>query len=290
LCQRALQADIETEYVRRLIVRRNLMPDPPPYSLPGWPWRWRIQVLGRFAFNAGSPAAPGGAAGSKAAGRPVDLLQALVALGAERVKLERLGDALWPHVDSDYALRSLNTTLHRLRKLLSDDTAVLLQTGELSLSRRHFWLDTWAFEQSADAALALCAAGQGAQQAEQLLRDTHQALAHYHGPLLADLTDAAWAIAPRERFRLRLQRLLTTVCETLGPALGVDVTVDLCRRALECEPLSEPICRRLMQVLNGAGRGAEAIEVYQRSRTLIRAELKAEPSAATQELYQSIRP
>ncbi len=282
LCQRALQADIETDYVRRLIVRRKLMPDPPPYSLVSWPWRFRAQALGRFALSA------------KLTGRPLDLLQALIALGSEHVRLERLGDALWPHVDSDYALRSLNTTLHRLRKLLGDDTAVLLQSGELSLSRHHFWLDTWAFEQSADAALALCAAGQGAaglgaEQAEELLRLARQALAHYRGPLLPERTDDAWTIAPRERYRVRLQRLLSTVCEALEPSLGVEAAADLCRHALECEPLSEPICRRLMQTLKSAGRGAEAVEVYQRSRALIRAELKAEPSAATQELYQSIR-
>ena len=50
-------------------------------------------------------------------------------------------DAMWPRIDSDYAQRSLTTTLHRLRKLLGDDSAITLQSGMLSLDASRFWLD-----------------------------------------------------------------------------------------------------------------------------------------------------
>jgi DNA-binding SARP family transcriptional activator len=43
-----------------------------------------------------------------------------------------------------------------------------------------------------------------------------------------------------------------------------------------------------MQALADGGRAAEAIETYQRLRALLRAELKSEPSAATQALAQTL--
>jgi LuxR family maltose regulon positive regulatory protein len=269
LCERALAAGIETEYVRRLILRRNLTPAAPLYSLASWPWRYRLTLFGRFDLRISEKEAPTAA---KAAGRPVDLLQVLAAFGGERVKLERIADALWPHVDSDYALRSLNTTLHRLRKLLDDDSAVLLQAGELSLNRRYFWLDTWAFEQSADEAAALTKERTDVTYHTELLRLTKQALTHYRAPLLADLGDEAWAVAPRKRYSFRLDRLLSSTVSALQGAGERDAAIELDRLALESEPLSEAITRRLMQSLKDAGRSAEAEEVHRRLRSLLQPE------------------
>ena len=47
-------------------------------------------------------------------------VQELVAL------CDQLADALWPHMEADYAHKSFTATLHRLRRLLDDDDAVLL--------------------------------------------------------------------------------------------------------------------------------------------------------------------
>ena len=130
------------------------------------------------------------------------------------MRLERAGEALWPHVDSDYALKSLTTTLHRLRKEFAEEDALLVADGELSLNRAYFWLDTWAFEQSCDAVFSGLATNAQPRSAEWLIEATRAALAHYHGPLLAD-SEAAWAVAPRERHRSLLQRLLNTAGVTL---------------------------------------------------------------------------
>ena len=230
LMQHALEQDIEVDFVRRLIERRRLLPALPPYQLATWPWRYRVRAFGPFRLEVASESA---ATRSKRSGRPLELLKALVAGGGEHVKLESLADALWPRVDSDYAHRSLTTTLHRLRKMLGDDAALIVEDGKLSLNRRLFWLDTWAFEQICTQATALIAAS---APPEPLIAAARQALTVYSGPLLASDTDATWSVAPREHRRNQLQRLITTTRQVLEKAGQIESSIDLYRHALECEP------------------------------------------------------
>ena len=43
-------------------------------------------------------------------------------------------------------MKSLTTTLHRLRKLLGVDGAITLRHGRLSLDRTLWWVDVWALD------------------------------------------------------------------------------------------------------------------------------------------------
>jgi LuxR family transcriptional regulator, maltose regulon positive regulatory protein len=287
LCQKALAADIEPDYVRRLISRRGLMPAQPPYQLSAWPWRFRVEALGSFRL---SRTGIGLCSNVKRASRPLDLLKVLVANGGDAVRLDKAAEALWPHVDNDYAIRSLTTTLHRLRKDLGDDGAVLVQSGELSLNRRFFWLDTWAFEQASETAMALAAACRCSEQAPAVLGAARTALGYCRGPLLADDAEIAWTVAPRERFRSHFLRLLTSVATVLEKHGLIEELLDLYRLALESDPLNEVLYRRLMVSLTNASRPHEASETYQRCRAVLKAERHIEPSAATQELYRSLYP
>jgi LuxR family transcriptional regulator, maltose regulon positive regulatory protein len=285
LCQKALEAGIESEYVRRLILQRGLMPERPPYQLASWPWRYRIILFGGFKL---SRASAGVGATGKRGGRPYELLKVLIAQGGESVRLERAAEALWPHVDSDYALKSLTTTLHRLRKEFAEEDALLVADGELSLNRAYFWLDTWAFEQSCETVFSGLTDHAQSRSAEWLIEAARAALAHYHGPLLAD-AEAAWAVAPRERHRSLLQRLLNTVGAALEKQGRPDDALALYHHALELDPLCEPLHRRVMQLLQGAGRTHEALEAYQRCLNVLKAEAGAAPAAATQDLYRSLQ-
>jgi ATP/maltotriose-dependent transcriptional regulator MalT/DNA-binding SARP family transcriptional activator len=284
LCRVAFGADIECEYLRHLIQRRGLLPDPPPYLVPEWPWRWRIRALGPLRVES---AAAEPVRGGKAV-KPLELLSALVAFGGEQVRIERLADALWPHVDSDYAHRSFNTTVHRLREWLGDDAAVVVEGGEVSLNRRLVWLDTWAFEQAARNAQALCSASDLEARKSGFLAAMDEALTLYRGPLLGSDVNAAWATAGRERYRASLVRLVTSAAQATEKMRWLEEMVEICRRAFECEPLSDALCRRQMTALVQAGRGAEAGEVFLTFRTTLQALKLGEPSAATVELYRKI--
>jgi ATP/maltotriose-dependent transcriptional regulator MalT len=194
--EHAVQAGIEPEYVRSLIKRRRLMPEGRPQAGDAWPWAYRIQTFGGFRLLRHDEPLP---AVGKAQRRPLELLKLLIACGGEQVSESRVTDALWPRIDGDSAHRSFTSALHRLRKLLGEDRAVVLHEGRLTLDRRYFWVDAWLFESLAEEMEAATDAAQAARLAERML-------ALYRGPFMAGEDDAAWLIAPRERLRSRLER------------------------------------------------------------------------------------
>jgi DNA-binding SARP family transcriptional activator len=90
------------------------------------------------------------------------------------------------------------------------------------------------------------------------------------------------------RYRASLVRFVTAAAQAADKLQWPEEMVEICRRAFECEPLSDPLCRRLMKALAQARRGAEAGEVYLTFRTTLHALKQGEPSAATVELYKQI--
>jgi len=199
VCARALEEDIETEYVRTLIKSRGLTPEG---SKPGaWPWTFQAYSLGNFRIlKHGEPLGGSG----KAQRRPLELLKLLIAYGGEQVSESRVTDALWPRIDGDSAHRSFTSALHRLRKFLGEDKAIVLHEGKLTLDRRYFWIDAWQFDELAG---EIEKAGDSAA-VESL---AERMLALYRGPFMADDADAAWYIPARERMRSRLARAMGRV-------------------------------------------------------------------------------
>jgi len=203
LCAHALAAGAEAEYAKHLVKRRALAPEQPPLEVPEWPWHFRVQTLGGFRLlRHGEPLA---AAGAKAQRRPLDLLKVLIAHGGERVAEELVTDALWPRIDGDSAHRSFTSTLHRLRKLLGEDRALVLHEGKLSLDARFFWTDTWALERLL---AEIDGAGKSPLAPEDAERLGARLLALYRGPFLAREAAETWSLRPRERLHARFARAL----------------------------------------------------------------------------------
>ncbi len=236
VCAHALEAGIEADYAKSLIKQRSLAPDTPPLSVKDWPWAFRIQALGDFRVLRND--APLAAAG-KAQRRPLELLQVLVAQGGERVPEERVTEALWPRIDGDSAHRSFTSTLHRLRKLLGEDRAVMLHEGKLTLDRRTVWVDAWAFEElvaAIEAALRPALAGPDAARVDAW---AERLLELYRGPFLASEPEAGWQLERRERLRNRFVRAAAALgryWERAGQSARAGEFIEKC---FEIEPLGK---------------------------------------------------
>ena len=198
VCARALEEGIETDYVRALIKQRRLTPEG---AAEAWPWMFRVHALGNFRIERHGETLGGS---GKAQRRPLELLKLLIASGGEKVSESRVVDALWPRIDGDSAHRSFTSTLHRLRKLLGVDKAIVLHEGKLTLDRRYVWVDAWAFE-------AFAARIETEADPEQCEKLAERMLALYRGPFMVDEVDAPWALQPRERMRARLARAMSRV-------------------------------------------------------------------------------
>ena len=271
----ALAAGVETAYVTHL-ARQRALPSPAP-ELEHWPWPIKIRAFGSFEVVVDGEVLQ---FARKAQRRVLDLLKCVVALGADGVSRATVAAALWPDAEGDAASQSFDVTLHRLRKLIGRDDAVQLSHGLLHLDPTVVWVDATAFERLADRA-------NGAHD-DLDPEAAARALALYRGPLLAKEDEAPWLIPARERLRSRYLRLARRLAQRAEASGDLAHAVEVCRTALEVEPLAEDLHRRLMLALAAQGRRAEALDAYRRCRHVLEAVLGAAPSSETETIRAAI--
>ncbi len=281
LAELALANGIEVEHARAIVAALKLRPRSP--AIDAWPWPLRLRTLGRFEVaREGAPLEVRG----KAQRKPLELLKALVALGGEGVDASRLAALLWPDAEGDAAKASFDMALHRLRKLLGRDAALVLAEGKLSLDRHQCWVDVWAFER-----LAREADG-GTQTADLPVADAvrlgRALLDAYPGHFLAGGEDERWAIAPRDRLRSKLVRTVLALGNRLQAARRWDAAVALYQRALELDNLAEDLYRGLMICHRELGQPAAGLQAYRRCRELLSVVLGLAPGPETEAVRRAL--
>jgi DNA-binding SARP family transcriptional activator len=219
----------------------------------------------------------------------MELLKVLVALGRHGARADQLGDALWPHMEADYAHKSFTATLHRLRRLLQDDDALILRDGRLSLDEERVWVDTWALEQLFDDSDAMLRSRDSGSSKDLLGALADEALTLYRGPFLPDESEQPSYIACREQLRARMLRFLARVARVWEEVGSPKAAADVYLRCIDVDALCEPLYRSLMLCLQRAGEPGEAIAAYERLRTMLSTRMKAMPSPETQALYASLK-
>ena len=284
VCAHALEAGVEVDYVRDLVKRRGLAPAGRASAIQDWPWMFRVQTLGTFRLLKNDE--PLGLAG-KAQKRPLELLKVLLACGGERVSEAQVTEAIWPRIEGDSAHRSFTSTLHRLRKLLGEERAVVLHEGRLTLDRRYFWVDAWAFDQALGEIDAAFKGSRAEPDPARVQNLTERMLELYRGPFMAGGADEAWSVQPRERMRSRFVRAMTDIGRHWQEAGEWQRAVECYERCLEVDPLAESFYRHLIVCHQRLDRRAEAIEIYNRCRKALAA-LGVEPAAETRALYASL--
>ena len=179
--------------------------------------------------------------------------------------------------------------MHRLRRLLGEDDAVLLRDSRLSLNATLVWVDHWALDQ-------VCAAIDEAMRApalvvpESALRAlADEALALYRGPFLPDESEQPGYIACREQVRSHLLRCLARIARRWEDSGRPDAAADCYLRLIEADPLFEAPYRNLMLSYQRAGDTVEAQATYARLRTLLSARLQSEPALETQAVLAGLK-
>ncbi|MEO5845129.1 MAG: BTAD domain-containing putative transcriptional regulator [Caldimonas sp.] len=278
LCASALEYGIESEFVREVIAKRGL--EAVRADLAAWPWSIRIVTLGRFAIELEGKAI---AFRGKVAKKPIELLQFIIASSGSDVSTATATFALWHELDGDNAKAALNVALHRLRKLLGSDDAVLLELGHLSLNTRRVWVDCLAFEQLADRGVIGASAATAAAEAAQ------RALGLYGGPFLKETDDHAWQLVCRTRLASKFKRMVELRVRAAVAEGDTRSAQSVLERALEFDPLAEDMTRALMKILIDGGEQAGALVVFERCREAIFDGLGAKPAPATLALLDRFR-
>lgn len=268
-CERALEAGIETDYVRTLIWRRGVLPSSERMLDRGWPVPLRVECLGALRISLHDKPLT---FSRKAQLRPLELLLAVIAMGGERVSEGALAGALWPDSDGDAAAQALATTLHRLRKLVGNDVVVRREQS-LSLNRTLCWVDALACQRTWTTLEQL--------ELDELLWSVRR----YRGAFLPE-THAPWAVVCRERMSARFVRAARECGRRLADAGRRALAIELLEHCVDVEPTAEALHRELIRALRDDGRNAEAAAAYERCRRTLRATFDVEPSTETTDLLR----
>jgi DNA-binding SARP family transcriptional activator len=285
LCAFALEAGIEVEYSRRLIGKRQLTAHPLDADNEAWPWPIKICTLGRFeVLVRGNPITfP-----VKAQRKPVGLLKALIASGADRVREERLVDLLWPDASGDAGAFALTTTLHRLRNLLGHADAILRQDGQISLNSRLCWVDALTMLRLLERASSL--RSDSDQSWDQLRTLTKRIEQLYAGSFLTgEDNSASWVRSIRDKLETKLITHLLRV-GMLAERRGLwDDAADVYEIGVKADPCAEALCRCLMACYSRLGRQSDVQRTYERCRDALATSWDALPSDETRFLWNQLR-
>jgi DNA-binding SARP family transcriptional activator/predicted ATPase len=216
-----------------------------------------------------------------------EVLALLVLRNNQLVQIDTLMDELWGENPPLSALSTLQTYIYKLRKILfdqSDDvTLVTKPAGYLALIPPEN-VDVRRFEKAlADGLKAI-----EMQDSSASARTLALALGMWRGRALADVQPGnvlAGHVTRLEESRLTAVELRIEAELKLGR--HVELVSEL-KELTAANPYHEGIHNKLILALYRAGRRGEALEIYQRLRSVLVEELGVEPSPPTMRMQQCV--
>ncbi|MDH5632460.1 MAG: hypothetical protein OEZ10_05630 [Gammaproteobacteria bacterium] len=283
----ALSLDVETDYAVSMIRQRGLsVPEDRP--VPGnWPFAIRLHALGTFSLEIDDKPVTVSGSGQK---KPMQILKAFIGFGRKAIAVESLVSTLWPDAEGDAGMKVFHTTLHRLRKLLGYDDALVLANGQLTMDPRFWWIDADVLEREIETLARLLRTAPQDNDGAGIMSSTRIIAELYKGDLLAHDADAFWALPLQTRLRKRALSAMQQGIARLGELGLWDAVEQVCEYALEIDPVAEVFHRELMTAHIARGQQAEAIRQYQQCRAMLSRILKTTPGPETVSLYKTIAP
>ncbi len=197
------------------------------------------------------------------------------------VPVDVLVDALWAGQRDPRAAKKLQLHVHRLRGILGDPTRIRFEHGGYTLQVHPGELDAERFE----SALTRCADTAEPARAVATLRT---ALGLWRGEPFSDVTDQALLRAEADRLtERRLAGLAQLYAAELACGHANAIIPELVQLAAR-HPMRERLQGLLMTALYQAGRQAEALEVYHRTRGTLVDQLGLEPGNELKRLEHAI--
>lgn len=280
----ALDKGIEVPFTQELVRRQRFLPGHP--APRHWPWPIRVRAFGGLQIELdGHPLA----FERKTPKKPLELMLRLTAQGSDGdgagfrpVAADRLIEDLWPDPDASDSRKALESAIHRLRKLLCREDAVLVQNNSVQLNAECVWTDVAAMEDLLKRTLLM-----GEQNAGRALELANELLDACQGPF-APTEQVAWCVIARERFTATLiacLKQLGSLLESAGEWRGALRIYEL---GLSHDSLAEPLYRGLMRAHLGLDDRAEGLRAYRRCREMLSIVLSVAPGSETEALYRRI--
>ncbi|HEX7394468.1 MAG TPA: tetratricopeptide repeat protein [Anaerolineaceae bacterium] len=229
----------------------------------------------------------------------VRALLAYLAIESDRPHTrEELAYLLWPDQSDPVARSNLRQALANLRRTIGDEATQppLLRIGREFIqfnSEADYWLDITAFD-------ALLAASENhshrrAETCKHCAQWLQRAVELYRGNFLEHFfvsdSDAfdEWALARREKMRHMVLTTLYRLADFYERRGETTQAYHFAVRQLDLDPWCEEAYRQVMRGLDFDGQHSAALAQYETCRRILSLELKAEPGAETQALFEAIK-
>lgn len=246
----------------------------------------RIEVLGAVRAWRGDQELPLGTPQQRG------LLAMLALAEGQPVQADEIITALWGGRPPTSADNVVHTYIRRLRRVLEPDrparqpSRLLPRLGAgYAIRAAPDQVDLWRFRRLIGTARQ---AGQPGRSSPQVFRILQEAMRLWRGPPAADLPG------------LVDEQLIRVATEEHGAALawyaeaalacrdGVTEALPVLVQAAGAEPFDERLQAQLIRLYHAAGRRADALRVYRRSRICLRDELGVEPGPELATAYRTL--
>lgn len=216
------------------------------------------------------------------------LLAYMIYCRNQEVSQDKLITLLWGEEADSSAnpANALKTMFHRTRSLLDQlgegagHTLILRRSGNYAWNTDiPFHLDTEEFEE-------LCKKASQAQNPEEQLEVSLQALALYRGDFLSKLSTEPWVVPLSAYYHNLYVQTLQSCLPVLLECRRFREIIPLCRKAVEMEPFNESIYQFLMRSLVETGEQREAVAVYETMSDLLFSNFGVMPSEESRALYR----
>ena len=243
----------------------------------------RVHLLGGFLLERGGVALP------PIASRAGRSLFAYLVLNRDRpLQRELLAGVFWPDLPEQRARRRLSHTLWQIQDVVSTDSVSHLTATADSLAfdtTLPYWLDVEEFDRSFESSrVARQHDPSGGTLDAAALRTCVEL---YRGDLLAGFFDE-WVLVEQGHYLQRYVTALRRLIDVTKANGDYEEALTYARRLTHHDPLSEETYQEAMRLSFLLGRTNEAVQQFERCRSVLAEEMGAEPSQATLDLHRRI--
>lgn len=254
------------------------------WDVPEHPARLRFGLLGPFEAWVGDKRVPIGGAAERS------LLAVLLLSAGRTVAAASLVDRLWAAdtLPRD-PMNALQIRVSKLRRALSGTGLPVVHRDSVGyrVEVPAEAIDSEAFVHQLRTARREVA-GAGGACTERHLDAFDRALSLWRGEALADFATEPWAFPEASRLtELRRSAIAERAEVALSLGRSAEVVADL-DPLVTADPTQEAMAALLMVALYRQGRQADALEIFNRTRTMLDDELGLEPSASLRSLHQQV--
>ena len=239
----------------------------------------RIHLFGGFLLERGESSLP------PIASRAGRSLFAYLVMNRDRpLQRDYVAGTFWPELPDGRARRRLSHTIWQIQDVVNTGTVSHLDVTSDTLAfdtSIPYWLDVEEFNRN------VAASGAGDRSEFRDAARLRASVELYRGDFLAGYFDE-WVLVEQDDYRRRYLTALRRLVEATKAEGAYEEALSFARRLTHHDPLSEEAHQEVMRLSFLMGRVNDAIEQFERCRSVLEEELGAEPSAPTVAIYEKI--